>query len=110
MARTESKRIVWWVEHPAHAVAVVVAPDWALATVEAAKWWDVPWGKVAAECSCHRKEILPKFVCADCGGLFYGSDGGRVRCTKCEHLARDREAQRAAAGRRYWKEMQPRKG
>lgn len=109
MARAETRRIVWWVEHPDHTVAVVIAPDWELATVEAAKWWEVPWRTVAAQCSCQRRETLPKYVCADCGDVFYGLDGGkRVRCRRCESLAEAREASIAAAGRRYWKEMQPR--
>lgn len=39
---------IWWVAHPAHTTAVVSAPSWELATVEAARWWDVPWREVAA--------------------------------------------------------------
>lgn len=108
MAKSESKRTVWWVEHPAHTVAVVVAPDWEQATVEAAKWWEVPWRTVAAECCCQQKHVLPKFVCADCGALFYGSDGGRVRCARCECIARDKQLNARAAGKRYWREMRPR--
>lgn len=108
MAKKDNRRIVWWVEHPDHGVAVVNAPDWELATVEAAKWWEVPWKKVAAECTCQRKHELPKFTCADCGTIFYGRDGDRVRCAKCEAKARDLEANRKAANKRFWKEMGPR--
>lgn len=110
MAKSINKRIVWWVEHPDHAVAVVNAADWELATVEAAAWWGVPWKKVAAACTCQKKVELPKFVCSDCGAAFYGRDGGRVRCAMCEAKARDAEANRKAAGKRFWKEMGPKKG
>lgn len=106
MAKT---RVLWWVEHPQHAVAVVIAPNWELATVEAAKWWDVPWGKVAAECSLQKKAELPRNVCAECGNIFYGRDGDRVRCAMCEATARSRESERRAAEVRYWREMTPRK-
>ena len=103
-----SERIVWWVEHPNHGVAIVSAPNWELATVEAAKWWEVPWGKVAALCTEQRREVLPKFVCVDCRGIFYGRDGDRVRCAICESKARDREAGKKAANKRFWREMGPR--
>ena len=41
---------LWWVRHPECGLAVVDAPNWELATVEAAAWWRVPWKKVAALC------------------------------------------------------------
>lgn len=107
MAGKVERRILWWVEHPSHTVAIVVAPNWELATVEAAKWWEVPWRTVAAECTLQRKETLPKFVCADCRQIFYGRDGERTRCAMCEAKARDAEANREAAARRFWREMRP---
>ena len=48
---------VWWVRHPDHEVAIVRAPNWEQATVEAAKWWDVPWREVAALCELEKKEL-----------------------------------------------------
>lgn len=101
----KDERIVWWVEHPAHAVAVVQAPDWPLATVEAAKWWDVPWREVAAECICRRREALPRYVCGDCGEIFYGREEGRTRCALCEAKARNDEARRRAREARHWREV-----
>lgn len=100
---------VWWVEHPDHSVAVVRAANWEQATVEAAKWWDVAWKTVAAMCECKKKEVLPKFCCCDCGDVFYGRDGQKTRCAVCEIKARDLENNKRPAGKRYWKEMQPRK-
>ena len=102
-------RTVWWVEHPVHGLAIVQAPDWELATVEAAKWWDVPWGKVAAACVLQKKMEVPKFVCAECGNHYYGTDGNRIRCPMCQAKARDKEINSKAAGRRYWKQMGPRR-
>lgn len=109
MARTESRRIVWFVEHPAYPVAIVAAPNWEQATVEAAKWWDVPWGRVAALCREQRREELPKFVCADCRAIMYGRDGNRTRCAMCESIARNAPAKARADNRRFWREMAPRK-
>jgi len=105
--KDESKRIVWWVEHPEHGLAIVEAPNWEQATVEAAKWWEVPWSKVAAMCEEKRREVLPRFVCAECGKIFYGRDGDRVRCGVCECKARDYEASKKANARRFWREMRP---
>lgn len=105
MAKTESKRIVWWVEHPDHPIAIVAAPNWEQATVEAASWWGVPWGRVAALCSEQRREELPKFVCADCRAIMYGRDGNRTRCALCENVARNKSKR---DGKRYWRELRPR--
>ena len=107
MAKKGEYRTLWWVEHPDHMPAVVVAENWELATVEAAKWWEVPWRRVAALCTLKRKEVLPKFVCVDCRQLFYGRDGNRIRCSMCEAKARDMEANKRAAAKRFWKEMCP---
>ena len=102
---------VWWVEHPEHTVAVVVAPNWEQATVEAAKWWDVPWGKIAAMCSEQKeKEPIKRGVCCECGSLMWSSGGVKPRCAKCEAVARDLELNRKANSRRFWKEMSPRPG
>lgn len=57
MAKTESKRIVRWIRHPVHGLAIVQAPSWEQATVEAARWWDVPWGRVAALCEAKARDM-----------------------------------------------------
>ena len=98
--------LLWWVRHPEQGLAIVDAPNWEQATVEAAKWWEVPWGKVAALCECERQEIVPRHVCVRCGQIFNG-DG--IRCTKCEIVERDRELNRIARARKFYRSMMPRK-
>ena len=34
---------LWWVRHPVCGLAIVNAPNWEQATVEAAAWWETPW-------------------------------------------------------------------
>ena len=70
---------VWWVRHPDHEVAIVRAPNWEQATVEAAKWWDVPWREVAALCELEKKELAPRCICQKCGERFHGE---AVLCEK----------------------------
>ncbi len=103
--KSENQRIIWWVDHPDHTTAVVDADNWEQATVEAAKWWDVPWREVAALCECGRKELLPKFVCSDCGKVFWGRDGSQIRCGLCEAKARDDERRRRTMEERHWREV-----
>lgn len=98
---------VWWVTHPDHTVAVVRAPNWEQATVEAACWWEVPWRTVAALCECARVEKIITNVCIDCGTVFQGEG---LRCTRCERAAKDRELNGEAGRRRFYREMMPRKG
>ena len=96
---------VWWVEHPDHTVAVVIAPNWEQATVKAAEWWDVPWGKVAAMCTEQKKKPIKRGVCCECGSLVWGSEGVKARCGKCESIARSQEESRKARNRRFYAEM-----
>ena len=97
---------LWWVRHPECGLAVVDAPNWELATVEAAAWWRVPWKKVAALCECERKEIVPRHVCICCGTIFNG-DGSR--CTRCEIIERDRLLNKRAREQRCYRSMMPKK-
>lgn len=53
---------LWWVRHPECGLAIVDAPNWEQATVEAANWWEVSWREVAALCECEREEIVPRHV------------------------------------------------
>ena len=97
---------LWWVRHPECGLAVVDAPNWEIATVEAAAWWRVPWKKVAALCECERKETVPHHVCVCCGTIFNG-DGSR--CTKCKIIERDRLLNKRAREQRYYRSMMPKK-
>ncbi len=81
------KRMLWLVGHQDFAEVWVEAPDWPQATVEAAKIWDVPWGKVAAECFEVQKKALLGGVCARCG-RFYNS-----RPPLCEVCRRTQETE-----------------
>ena len=93
---TKKQTFVWWVKHPNHTTAVVVADSWEQATIEAAKWWDVPWGKVAALCEEEKKEELLRGVCCDCGAKMWSPGGAKARCAICEAKARDLENKRKA--------------
>lgn len=92
----KKETFVWWVEHPDHTVAVVVARNWEQATVEAAKWWEVPWAKVASMCSAQKKEPITHGVCCECGNTTWNPVGTKARCAKCEAVARDKELRRRA--------------
>ena len=56
MAEGKSKKddFLWWVQCEGHYDVPVIAPNWELATVEAAHLWGVPWAKVAARCELRR--------------------------------------------------------
>lgn len=104
---SKKQTYIWWAKHPDHTVAIVIADSWEQATVEAAKWWDVPWGKVAALCEEEKKEPLMRGMCCECGAKIW-SEGGRVRCGKCESIARAEEQSRKARDKRFFREMNAR--
>ena len=95
---------LWWVRHPEYGLAIVDAPNWELATVEAAAWWEVPWRKIAAFCECEREEIVPRHVCIRCGTIFNGEGS---HCTKCEIIERDRRLNQRARARNFYRRMMP---
>lgn len=101
-----SPQHLWWVCHPECGLAVVDAPSWEQATVEAASWWEIPWREVAALCECEREEIVPRHICLYCGRIFNGSG---FRCTKCEIVERDRRLNQRAQARRLSRSMLPEK-
>lgn len=97
---------IWWVRHPEHGTAVVSAPNWELATVEAAKWWDVPWREAAALCECEKTAEAIRHVCVRCGRIFHG-DG--LRCALCQAEERDRILNKKSQERRFYRTMMPKK-
>lgn len=101
----KKETLLWRVNHPDHTTAVVIADNWEQATVEAAKWWEVPWGKVAALCECEKKEPILRGVCCDCGDKMWSPGGAKVRCAKCESIARSNEASRVARNRKFYASM-----
>lgn len=101
----KNQTYVWWVDHPDHTTAVVVADNWEQATVRAAEWWEVPWGTVVAYCTEKKKEPLLRGMCCDCGAKMWADGGKRVRCATCEAKARDMELSRKYQNRRFFAEM-----
>ena len=80
----QKREILWEVGCEGHTDAWVVAETWELATVEAAAFWGVPWGKVAARCECKQRITgAPRNVCCRCGKVYYGAApmGGACRET-----------------------------
>ena len=75
MAEGKGKKadFLWWVQCEGHYDVPVIAPNWELATVEAAHLWGVPWAKVAARCELREKLPVVRNVCQRCGKIFHGS-------------------------------------
>ena len=86
-----SKEQVWFLRHEGHGVAIVRAESFEQATVAAAKFWGVPWGKVAAGIEVERTKPLMTNICAKCGKMFQG--GREILCTRCEKAQRDEDAE-----------------
>lgn len=103
-AKRAPSDLIWWVRHPDYGTAVVSAPNWELATVEAAKWWGAPWREVAALCECEKTETAIRHVCVHCGQIFHG-DG--IRCPKCETIERDKVLNQRARDKKYYRSMMP---
>ena len=94
-------------KHPRHTTAPVIAENWEQATVKAAQFWGVSWGKVAALCECERKMDTHKGVCMDCGRVFYG---GEVLCPRCEEKRKGEERRKQEWLRRGGASLLPKKG
>lgn len=93
MAKKEMR--CWEVSHPDLGKVWVAAESWELATVEAARVWGLPWGKLVAEMRCERSWRAPRNICQRCGRIF-NSEG--LLCEACKKDSGDRAgADRAAA-------------
>lgn len=73
--------ICWVVRLEGCCPAYVVADSWEQATVEAAKFWGIPWGKAVAKMELERKLEARKNVCIKCGRVFFGPG---TMCQSCE--------------------------
>lgn len=64
VAEKRKRDILWEVGCEGHTDAWVIAENWELATVEAARFWGVPWGKVAASCEQKQRIVgAPRNIC-----------------------------------------------
>lgn len=101
MAARTNRDSLWEVGCEGHTDAWVVAADWPLATVEAARFWDVPWRTVAAACVCKQRiQAPPRNVCCRCGKIFYGS---AHMCDACLETVRTEEQLLQRARRRAYR-------
>ena len=83
------REILWEVGCRGHVDAWVLAPDWERATVEAARFWGVPWGKVAALCECKQRIVgAPKNICCRCKKTYFGPP---PMCGICAQASRQEE-------------------
>ena len=87
------KEYLWFIKAPGHVQVPVVAADWEQATVQAARFWDVPWAKIFCKCELVRKSVVIRNVCCRCGVWFHGSG---VVCDHCRSEA-EIEERRARA-------------
>ncbi len=104
MAEGKGKKddFLWWVQCDGHYDVPVIAPNWELATVEAAHLWGVPWAKVAARCELREKLPVVRNVCQRCGKIFHGSG---PLCDDCISIIRIEEQRRAAARKDYFRRL-----
>lgn len=88
----------WEVTAPGHEKAIVTASCEELAGVEAARFWGVPWPKVAAHLDAKRISSAYRRKCAKCGAAYYAASVAEKygRCPACEKQAK---AAKAAANR-----------
>lgn len=102
MATARKRDYLWFITAPGHVQVPVVAPDWEQATVEAARFWGVPWAKIFCQCELVRKSEVLRNVCIRCKRHFNGEG---VECEPCQKLRAIEEKEAQAAARRYWKKQ-----
>ena len=100
MAEKRKRDILWEVGCEGHTDAWVIAENWELATVEAARFWGVPWGKVAASCE-QKKRIVgaPRNICCRCKRTYFGPP---PMCATCQETAKTEELRMQRALRRAY--------
>lgn len=78
----KKRDILWEVGCEGHVDAWVTAPNWEQATVAAARFWGVSWGKVVARCELKKKIVgAPRNICCKCGKTYFGPP---PMCSACE--------------------------
>ena len=100
MKKTDKPELVetWEVTAPGHEKAIVTASCEELAGVEAARFWGVPWTKVAAYINGQRVSSAYRRKCVKCGKEYFTASIAEKygRCPACEKRA---AAAKAAANR-----------
>ena len=84
MARSK-KQICWVVAHPEIGTAFVTADSWGQATVAAADFWGVPWGKYVAGMELRQKKAARRHLCCRCGRIFHSPGDLCEACIKILH-------------------------
>lgn len=97
--KNDKKVVCWVVELPGRCPAYVQADSWEQATVKAAEFWGVPWGRNVAHMTLQQKMESRKNVCLRCRRIFY--EQGEL-CPACEHARRDDAANAAARMKKTW--------
>ena len=98
--KPETKKFLWFVSHPDHCRAPVMAEDVEQATVEAAHLWGVPWASVAAHCDAQKRGEARKQLCARCGMFHYGEED---ICVSCRKALEDEERRVQEACKAYYR-------
>ena len=93
MARSE-KQICWVVAHPEIGTAFVTADSWEQATVAAADFWGVPWGKYVAGMELRQKKEAHRHLCCRCGRIFHSPGALCEACIKILHTEEQETARR----------------
>ena len=109
MATKKSTGTLWHIRAEGYGECYVAADNWEQATVEAAKWWHVPWRLVAAKCEELSRSTYVRNICPKCGRIF-NREG--VLCTLCresertfrEMVAKNAKAAAARDIRRFYRE------
>lgn len=99
--KNDKKAVCWVVELPGRSPAYVVADSWEQATVKAAEFWGVPWGRNVAHMKLQQKMESRKNVCLKCRKIFY--EKGEL-CAVCESARRADAASAVARKKHTWYE------
>lgn len=81
MAGKKNTATVYVVTLEGRCPAYVQAESWAEATVRAAEFWGIPWGRNVANMELQQKMEARKNVCLKCRRIIYGE---RELCEACE--------------------------
>ena len=93
-------RYLWFVRHPEHCQAPVIAEDREGAVMEAARLWGVRWQEIMCDADVDRRQEARKHLCARCGSYIYGED---KLCASCLSILQVEEQRIKEAKRNYYK-------